>query len=278
MKAIISMVLLAGGALAMPVQAQSQSQNSQFGGVKLGVVGGYDHPRLEYGDFYEDKGGFLYGVTLGYDMDFGPAVIGAEVEWTDSTTKGRGYDEFNGLTGTLKSGRDLYAGIRVGVPVTPNVLLYGKIGYSNAGAIASLTDGATTVKWSDTLEGVRVGGGVEVVHDALFGRIEYRYTDYGRYVAQGIDTDASVSRQQVTVTGGVERRRLSVATTVKAARVPLAWAAGVQTRLSPEARVVRPGEMETPDLVRVPEETASMRKLGVVPSESDSLAEAARVA
>ena len=53
--------------------------------------------------------------------------------------------------------------------------------------------------------------------------------------------------------------------------------AGVQTRDSPLARVVVPAVTAAPVLVRVPEETASMRKDGVVSSPSDSLAAAARV-
>jgi hypothetical protein len=70
----------------------------------------------------------------------------------------------------------------------------------------------------------------------------------------------------------------SRATTVKASRVPFALAAGVQTTDSPEAMVVVPAVTAVPPLVRVPVETASMRKERVSPvSTSASFAAVARV-
>jgi hypothetical protein len=70
----------------------------------------------------------------------------------------------------------------------------------------------------------------------------------------------------------------SRATTVKALRLPLALVAGVQTTDSPEARVVDPAVTAVPPVVRVPVETASMRKDRVSSvSTSASFAAVARV-
>ena len=77
----------------------------------------------------------------------------------------------------------------------------------------------------------------------------------------------------------LEGKLPSHALTVKALRVPLALASGVQTRLWPEDRTVRPAVTGTPSLVRVPVETEAMRNETVSPlSASASSAAAARAA
>ena len=62
--------------------------------------------------------------------------------------------------------------------VTDNVLIYGKLGYSNARVEA--TAGGITVH--DNLDGIRGGVGVESQfrNSPLTLRAEYRYTNYER--------------------------------------------------------------------------------------------------
>lgn len=199
---ILLPVALATVAIATPAAAQ---ESSNFGGVKLGVIAGYDNVRLEYEGLGVDDDGVLYGVTAGYDMDLGSAVIGLELEASDSTTRQRYTDLIDlGDSAKLAAGRDLYIGARFGVPVAHNVLIYAKGGYTNARAKLSYNDGAgLTLSDSDTLEGWRLGGGVELTNVSHFARIEYRYSDYGDYKVDGVNTGLSASRQQVAVTGGV---------------------------------------------------------------------------
>jgi len=197
----ISFAFLATAAIAAPAYAQEQSN---FAGAKIGAVVGYDNVTLEYEDLDADKDGFLYGVTAGYDMDLGGAIIGAELEASDSSTKQR-YTDFlaSGDSATLAAGRDLYIGARIGLPLSPSLLAYVKGGYTNARAKLTYNDGTGfSVSDSDTLDGWRVGGGVELSNASSFARVEYRYSDYGEYKSDGINTGLSVSRQQVALTGG----------------------------------------------------------------------------
>lgn len=193
---------IAAVAIATPAAAQ---ETSNFGGVKLGVLAGYDNVRLEYEGMGADDDGVLYGVTAGYDMDLGSAVIGLELEASDSTTQQRYTDLlFVGDSAKLAAGRDLYIGARIGFPVAPNVLVYAKGGYTNARTKLTYNDGAgLTLSDSDTMAGWRLGGGVELTNVHHFARVEYRYSDYGDFKLAGIDTGLSASRQEVAVTGGV---------------------------------------------------------------------------
>lgn len=185
---------------ATPAHAQ---EAGNFGGVKLGVLTGYDNVGLEYADLDGDDDGVLYGVTAGYDMDLGSAVIGLELEASDSSTKERYTDAVYGDSVALSAGRDLYIGARIGIPVTNHLLIYAKGGYTNARAKLSYNDGeGLVVSDSDTLDGWRLGGGVELASVNHFSRIEYRYSDYGDYKVGGVNTGVSASRQQVAVTGG----------------------------------------------------------------------------
>lgn len=192
------------GALVLaPVSAQAQ-QAGNFGGAKLGVLAGYDNVNLEYADLDGDDDGVLYGVTAGYDVDLGSAVIGLELEASDSSTSQRYNDLFYlGDSVKLAAGRDLYVGARIGIPVSRHVLVYAKGGYTNARAKLSYDDGAGfKISDSDTLDGWRLGGGVEIANETSFARIEYRYSDYGDYKVDGYNTGLAVSRQQVALTGG----------------------------------------------------------------------------
>lgn len=193
-------ILLASTALAAPAFAQ----DADFGGLKVGVVLGYDNVALEYEDLDSDKDGVLYGVTAGYDMDLGPAVIGIELEAADAGTQQRYTDLiYFGDSARLAAGRDLYVGARVGVPLSRNLLVYAKGGYTNARVKLSYDDGAGfRYSDSDTLGGWRLGGGLELSNAGSFARVEYRYSDYGEYKIDDLATGISASRQQVALTGG----------------------------------------------------------------------------
>lgn len=138
--------------------------------------------------------GVLYGVAAGYEFPLGSNVFAAvEAGIADSTTKDCARDGAERLC--VKTGRDLSATLRLGTNLSENSKLYALGGYTNARVKATYTDG--TDSWSDgaNLDGFRLGAGYQ--HNFgqnLFGKIEYRYSNY----------EAGVERHQGVVAIGAK--------------------------------------------------------------------------
>ncbi|ATP18181.1 outer membrane beta-barrel protein [Sphingobium yanoikuyae] len=196
-------VLFAAAALAAVSAPAYAQEASNFGGFKVGATVGYDSVNLSYDDLDDSKGGFLYGLTAGYDYDIGTLVIGVEGEVSDSTVKETATDVLvDGDRWKLSAGRDLYVGARLGFPVSQNLMLYAKGGYTNARAKLSVSYDGDSASEGDNLDGYRVGGGIEFANAGNFARLEYRYSDYGNYSYDGFNTGIAASRHQIAVTGG----------------------------------------------------------------------------
>jgi outer membrane immunogenic protein len=148
---------------ATPAAAQSTAP----AGVRVEGVIGYDKVKA----LGEDDGGALYGLGVGYDFAVAPTVsLGVDGEITDSTQEVGDED-----IAQVKSGRDLYAGLRANFAVSPTANLYLKGGYTNARFKA--TDGVDT--FSENLDGFRVGAGGQIaVSGKTYVGGEYRYSDY----------------------------------------------------------------------------------------------------
>jgi len=156
-------------------------EKGDFSGVKATAIAGYDNIDLDIAGI-DNVDGFLYGATLGYDMQSGNIVYGLELEATEST------GNISDATGRIEAGRDLYAGGRLGVVVGDTALLYAKAGYTNARVSSPGLGG-------DNGDGVRVGAGIEYqLSDNMFARGEYRYSNY----------EAGVSRNQGLVSLGMK--------------------------------------------------------------------------
>jgi outer membrane immunogenic protein len=184
-------ILIAAAALGLASTAQA----AEFTGPRVELRTGWDrisvdglrstNPAAANVDANED--GIAYGLALGYDHALSDRVIvGVEagVDLFDN--------EFSGTVGTVsydvEAKRDIEVAARLGTKVSDNVLLYGKVGYSNARVKSRLTSGTTTIVDSENGDGVRLGGGLEVaLNDRVYAKAEYRYTDY----------EAGVSRNQV---------------------------------------------------------------------------------
>lgn len=175
-------VALLAGTIATPAFAQDAPT---FQGPRVEGVIGYDTTDVEG----ENGDGITYGIGVGYDFQRGNAVFGIEAEATDSTI-----DECVGAVTVAtdelcaEAGRDFYVGGRIGAAVTPRVLLYGKLGYTNARVRLDYEDGtaATAPDFSigENLDGVRAGAGVEfALNSNAYLRTEYRYSNY----EQGFD-------------------------------------------------------------------------------------------
>lgn len=135
-----------GAALALSALVATPALANDFAGPRVEVTAGVDDVTGGV-----DPTEVTYGVAAGYDAQFGKVVAGLEV----------GVDN-------IADRRDIGIGARLGYVINENVLAYGKVGYSN---------------WSPsqnvTLEGVRLGGGLEVnVAGPVFAKVEYRYTDF----------------------------------------------------------------------------------------------------
>ena len=184
MRKYLLAALLAGSATAAATPAFAQ-ESARFSGVRVESIVGYDTTHVEG----ENSDGITYGAQVGYDFQAGGLVLGVEGEASDSTV-----DECAtgvNLAGDqlcANAGRDLYAGGRIGYALSPNVLLYGKAGYTNARLSLDYDDGtaATTLDFHQrqNLDGFRVGGGLEfALGPNSFVKAEYRYSNY----EQGFD-------------------------------------------------------------------------------------------
>lgn len=184
----ISVALLAAASLAAVASpAAAQSEGNTFTGLWGGVIGGYDTSRAGSSVDDEDEDndqsidGFGYGVQLGYDVDLGGVVLGAEAEYSDSTA-GVEFDDGDPETfglGNVETGRDLYFGARIGAKVGPNAMIYAKGGYTNAKYEIRASDGTTEFTQDFDTDGYRLGAGAEyALSDNAFVKLEYRYSNY----------------------------------------------------------------------------------------------------
>ncbi len=202
MRYIILGALLATTA-ASPALAQDEP--APFTGAHVEALAGYDN----VGGGSEGQDGFLYGIGAGYDFQLGGAVLGIEGELSDSTTSARDFDVAAvGDSARYAADRDLYIGARVGFAVAPRTLIYAKGGYTNAQFKTTYDNGAgTTVISRDTLDGYRLGAGIEQKMN-LFGpsgfiKAEYRYSNYRNLNAGPANVDIDLDRHQVMVGVGV---------------------------------------------------------------------------
>ena len=178
MKKILTLTLASAAVLAAtPALAQDVIAPT---GPRVEALVGYDKVKA----LGEKDGGALFGIGGGYDFAVGRTVsLGADIEATESTQK----ESAGGVE--VKAGRDLYAGGRVNVAVSPTANLYVKGGYTNARFKAD--DGVDS--FSENFEGYRLGaGGQLTVTGKTYVGSEYRYSNY----------EDGLSRHQLALTVG----------------------------------------------------------------------------
>jgi outer membrane immunogenic protein len=175
-----------------------------FTGPHIEGLIGYDN----VGGTRDGRDGLLYGIGAGYDFQIGGAVAGIEGEWSDSTARGSTSNlAVIGDSAGLRTDRDLYIGARVGFAVAPSTLLYAKGGYTNARFKTIYTAGGTTTNFGNTLDGYRLGAGVEQKF-ALFGpsgfvKAEYRYSNYKNLNVGTTNVGVDLDRHQAVLGVGV---------------------------------------------------------------------------
>jgi outer membrane immunogenic protein len=201
MKLALSLALLL--ATAAPAAAADLSEASPdygkpavapllWSGPYLGVDGGYGWGSTSYSfsisapSGNSDPKGGLGGVFAGYSYQTGRFVAGLEADIEAADLNGS-FSNTSGLTSTGSSRLDWDASIRArfGAAVGPALpYLTGGVafaGYNFTGGPLPSSGGACCGAFSSTLTGWTVGAGWDYAFTRhLVGRIEYRYTDYGK--------------------------------------------------------------------------------------------------
>jgi outer membrane immunogenic protein len=171
------MALGLAGVLAFVSPAQAQDANSGKGGFWAGAVVGAEKANLG-----RKKEKPVYGAAAGYDFAVSGALLGVEIEASDSSSGGCSHQvDDDGDRLCYKAGRDLYAGLRAGAFVIPDLLIYAKGGYVNgARRVDHEDDVCCHINETEKLRGSgwRVGAGLERDFGGAYLRVEYRYTDY----------------------------------------------------------------------------------------------------
>ena len=162
-------------------------------------------------NFKGSPGSYTVGPYLGYRVQAGSVVVGVETDVSYKNTRTSQslsattvYPTFDSrsetFTGSIKQTWDGSVRGRIGVLVTPWTLVYGTAGLAVGEISGSLTYSGTVYdcvtpgacgivataiasrSFSETRVGATAGGGIEM---QLFGpwsaRIEYRYTDFGKF-------------------------------------------------------------------------------------------------
>ena len=141
-----------------------------------------------------DTDGFVGNVFGGYNFQGGPFVYGLEGDV--------GYSHLTGSNGISDSETSFDGSLRarLGYSVTDNILLYGTAG----GAAQHLKVSDPTGSDSNTMLGWTVGGGTDIkLTEQVFGRVEYRYTDFGSNdFTTGLGTQ-SIDSKENRVTFGI---------------------------------------------------------------------------
>ena len=169
---------LAAVLCCVPGAAFAQDEGSRadnFDGVRLEGRVGYETPTVsDDGDVYKIGSAVSYGGEVGFDFKLGKSVVAgpyAAYEFS-SVSLCDGAD-------CLKEDGNLGVGARVGVAVSRNVLIYGKVGYARIRFTA--TSGGSSA--SESEGGVQGAGGVSINFGKRFyGGVEINYGDYGQFI------------------------------------------------------------------------------------------------
>jgi outer membrane immunogenic protein len=172
-------------ARAAPVSLQVSNWTGFYanGGVGYGLFDAQTQTDAAGGAGKTDHGGrgWLGEVGVGYDLQVGDkVVIGALFNYDFSSISGKLDDGF-GNTGKTNNDSTWFVGGRAGWLMTPDVLNYWSVGYTQThfgGVTLDLPGGRLD---SSTVGGWFLGGGLEVaMHGGWFWRSEVRYSDYSK--------------------------------------------------------------------------------------------------
>lgn len=186
--------LLASAAFAwmvavVPCVGVAQDWDGLYGGLTLGY--GFHDTSHSFSNLAPglntDPDGLLYGAFLGYAIQNGQTVFGAEVDFEGSTASGTDVN-VTGATSGAKMEQNWQGSIRAVLGIAANLgpnpaLYYGTVGWAfadydfNGGP----STGFLANSYSDSLDGWTIGVGVDTRFATDWAlRAEYRCTDYGK--------------------------------------------------------------------------------------------------
>ena len=142
-----------------------------YAGINLGYGFSGRTKERDFGVETDTKG-FVGSAFGGYQWQQENFVYGGEAELGYNGVKGddNGINSKGGFEGSLRA--------RLGYAVTPEILLYGTGGL--AGRNLKVEDNVLGTSDSATMLGWTAGLGTDIkLTDNVFGRVEYRYTDFG---------------------------------------------------------------------------------------------------
>ncbi|UDF02730.1 outer membrane protein [Asticcacaulis sp. AND118] len=177
---------------AAPALAQSD-----FSGPYIAGQGGYAKTELEvtYNNgttrqtASDDTGNGAAGVILGFNGQSNTTVFGVEADlnWNNAN------DRYDIMGEAVETGIDYSGALRARLGfVSGNTLFYGAAGVAGTRAYVEY-DGE---KGTETVAGWTAGIGADhAFSDRVFGRVEYRYTDFGDVEDDGVK--AELTQQSV---------------------------------------------------------------------------------
>lgn len=142
--------------------------SSSWSGIYAGAFGGYEWGTFDSSAGDIDADGWMGGAFVGYNLQNGSIVYGAEGDL--------GFSGANGSLGAVDVDQGVFGSLRarLGYQLDP-VLLYGTAGL--AATRAEVTDASGSD--NNTHLGWTVGAGADaLLTESIFGRLEYRYSDY----------------------------------------------------------------------------------------------------
>lgn len=214
MKFIILGVTALAGIVASP--ATAQTINPLFTGAHIEARVGWDSPHIRAtvsdgtSTISRDSSsdGVVYGGEIGYDYALNNVLIGGYAGIEGSSAKECG-ELYGNDRLCLRASRNLTAGVRLGVPVADQFVLYAKGGYSNGRATIDYQDFDAILadeKEGRNFDGYHIGAGIEgTLTGRVYGRLEYVYTGYAdaSVIDGGIRSSLEPKRHQVVYGMGI---------------------------------------------------------------------------
>lgn len=168
---------LLGGVALVAVGAAPSLAASPFDGAYVGAMTSYSKDDSAGKPAGIDADGWQFGGYTGYGQTFDGFYFGAEAELSGSTIDDTA--TIGTVTTKYKVNESYGLAARAGYLLSDTVLLYGRAGWQRTNFEATLGTGASRINIDDTLDGVRVGGGLEfALTDNVLARVEYNHTNY----------------------------------------------------------------------------------------------------
>lgn len=171
------------------------AEDTDWSGVYVGVQAGYGwgHADQPYGSLNAttfpstqdaaDQSGAVGGLYAGYNIQAGSAVLGLEGDFNIDGIDGDDAQS-GGDTNGVKHRWNANIRARAGMLVAPGTLVYAAGGVSFLNGKATNLDATPVEEIPTDWTGWTLGGGIEQAFGTdLKARIEYRYSDYGKSVA-----------------------------------------------------------------------------------------------